>query len=77
MQEELVDAVCEFLEAAVHVYLFARGLYSRDLFERQRLYGIDVRKARHPELCAYIASVIANLRVSCLRLRAQSKDVHE
>lgn len=62
----LIDAICEFLEAAVHTVLRARGVYSADLFERQRLYGIAVSKARHPELCGYIASVIANLKVGAV-----------
>lgn len=58
----LIDALCEFLEAAVHTVLRARGLYSADLFESQRLYGIAVSKARHPELSNYIASAVANLK---------------
>ena len=59
----LVDALCEFLEAAVHTVLRARGPYGPELFERQRLYGVAVARARHPGLGAYISSVIANLKV--------------
>lgn len=58
----LIDALCEFLEAAVHTVLRARGPYAPELFERQRLYGIAVSRARHPELSGYIASVITNLK---------------
>lgn len=47
----------------MHAVLRARRLYSSDLFERTRLYGIETSRARHPELCAYIASVIANVKV--------------
>ncbi len=61
----LVDALLEFLEAFIHQVLFVREIYSPELFERQRLYGIAVRRARHPELAAYIASAVAGLRVSC------------
>ncbi|KAI8469671.1 MAG: DNA-binding protein [Monoraphidium minutum] len=58
----LIDALCEFLEAAVHTVLRARRAYGPDLFERTRLYGVAVSRARHPGLCTYIASVIANLK---------------
>ncbi|KAL4436143.1 hypothetical protein ABPG77_005591 [Micractinium sp. CCAP 211/92] len=58
----LVDALLEFLEAFIHQVLFVREIYSPELFERQRLYGIAVRRARHPELAAYIASAVAGLR---------------
>ena len=58
----LVDALCEFLEAAVHVSLRARGPYAPELFERRRLYGVSVARARHPELCAYIASAVGAAR---------------
>ncbi len=67
---ELVDALCEFLEAAVHAVLAARGLYSNELFERHRIYSIFVQKARHPELCAYISSVLTNLKVRCAQQHA-------
>ncbi|KIZ00227.1 Mitotic spindle assembly checkpoint protein MAD2B [Monoraphidium neglectum] len=58
----LVDALCEFLEAAVHAVLRARGLYPPELFERARLYGVAVSKARHPGLCGYIASTISHIK---------------
>jgi hypothetical protein len=64
VHERLVDAICEFLEAATHTVLLASGLYSAELFQRQRLYGIPTSKARHPELCAYITSVLLHLKVS-------------
>jgi len=59
----LVEVLLEFLEALVHQVLFVRELYSPQLFERQRLYGIAVRRARHPDLAAYIASAVAGLKV--------------
>ena len=59
----LVDVLLEFFEALVHQILFERGLYAPELFQRQRLYGIAVRRARHPNLAAYIAEAVAGLRV--------------
>ena len=64
----LVDTLLEFLEAFIHQVLFVRELYSPELFERQRLYGIAVRRARHPELAAYIADAVGGLRVSLTAL---------
>jgi hypothetical protein len=59
----LICSLAEFLEAAVHSALFTRQLYQGELFEKQRLYGIFVQKARHPGLCGYISDVITNLKV--------------
>jgi mitotic spindle assembly checkpoint protein MAD2B len=64
-----VDVLLEFIEAVIHQVLFVRELYSADLFERRRLYGIAVRRARHPELCDYISEVVASLKV-----RSQQKE---
>lgn len=62
-RDSLVDVLLEFLEALVHQVLFVRELYAPELFERQRLYGIAVRRSRHPDLNAYIADAVAGLRV--------------
>lgn len=62
-RDSLVDVLLEFLEALVHQVLFVRELYAHELFERQRLYGIAVRRSRHPDLNAYIADAVAGLRV--------------
>jgi hypothetical protein len=61
--DSLVDVLLEFLEALVHQILFVRELYSPELFERQRLYGIAVRRSRHPELNSYISEAVAGLKV--------------
>lgn len=62
-RDSLVDLLLEFLEALVHQVLFVREVYSPELFERQRLYGIAVRRSRHPDLNAYIADAVAGLKV--------------
>jgi hypothetical protein len=64
----MADALLEFLEAAVHTVLHARGLYPPELFERRRLYGSCLcPRARHPGVCAYVASALAALRAPLLR----------
>ena len=60
----LVDVCLEFLEAFIHQVLYQREVYSTGLFQRQRLYGIVIWKARHSELCEYIHDVITGLKVS-------------
>ena len=64
-RDSLVDVLLEFLEALVHQVLFVRELYAPELFERKRLYGIAVRRARHPDLATYISDAVAGLRVGC------------
>lgn len=68
-RDSLVDVLLEFLEALVHQVLFVRELYAAELFQRQRLYGIAVRRSRHPELNAYISGVVGGLRVGAVRSR--------
>lgn len=51
-----------FVEATVHEILHQRGVYSSELFTRHRLYGIMVRKARHPQLNDHIHSVVQSLQ---------------
>lgn len=62
-ENELVAAVVEFLEAAVHTVLKARSVYSPSLFDNRRLYGVTVSQCRHPGVCSYIATVLGNLKV--------------
>jgi hypothetical protein len=68
----LADAFCEFIEAAIYTALQARGVYPADVFQRQRLYGIQVCKPRHPAIHGYVGSVLQQAKVvnaSLLRCR--------
>jgi mitotic spindle assembly checkpoint protein MAD2B len=60
----VVDLLLEFLEAFVHQVLCLRHLYSPELFERKRIYGVAVRRSRHPDLNDYIHEVVSSLKVS-------------
>ena len=53
----------EFAAAYVHQLLYARGVYSKELFKRHRLYGTVAWKSRHPELNTYIAQATSSLQV--------------
>ena len=58
-----LSVITEYLEAFVHQVLFHRGLYAADLFVRHRLYGIAVRKARHPQLNNYVLLAVESVKV--------------
>lgn len=60
---DLTALFIEFLEAAVHTTLYSRNLYSKDLFEKTRIYSVFVRHSRHPQLNTYISEAITRLRV--------------
>jgi len=62
-EAQCLEILLEFLEVFVHQVLTVRKLYSADVFERQRLYGIAVKRARHPELVNYIRETILSLKV--------------
>ncbi|XP_002968014.2 DNA polymerase zeta processivity subunit isoform X2 [Selaginella moellendorffii] len=53
--------LCEFLEAAVHLLLSIRGLYSPEVFERRRYMNCLIHWARHPGLQQYIHNVVYSL----------------
>ena len=59
---QAIGTICEFVEALIHQVLHLRKVYSADLFERQRLYGISVLRSRHPELNDYIRNVVDSLQ---------------
>jgi hypothetical protein len=62
--EELVSVLLQFLEVAVHTAVYASNLYTKDAFERCRIFSTFTRRSRHPELNSYISSTINRLRVS-------------
>ena len=57
-----LDVITEFLEAATHHTLHARGVYPKELFEARAFYGARVQKSRHPDLDAYVADAVHALR---------------
>ncbi|KAG6613591.1 Mitotic spindle assembly checkpoint protein MAD2B [Phytophthora cinnamomi] len=65
--ETLTDLVLEFLEAAVHEFLFAWQVYPKESFEQRVLYDVPIHMSRHPLLCEYIHSMLAGCRAWLLR----------
>ena len=51
-------ALLDFLEVAIHQYLFVRRVYPATLFDRRRLFAMPVLMSRHPALSAYIARAL-------------------
>ncbi|BDA46150.1 probable mitotic spindle assembly checkpoint protein MAD2B [Coccomyxa sp. Obi] len=60
--QDIESCLCDFIEATVHEVLHLRGIYSAELFQRQRLFNIAVRKSRHPKLTDYIHGVVQSIR---------------
>ncbi|KAI8347125.1 DNA-binding protein [Mortierella sp. GBAus27b] len=59
----VADVLCEFLEVAIHMILFVRGIYPPELFESTQKYGCPIKTARHPALISYIQQVVRSIRV--------------
>lgn len=57
-----VDVFLEIAEAVVHAILGSRGVYPKASFEIRQMFGAPVYTSRHPEVCVYVSTVIANLR---------------
>lgn len=62
VQKEVAAVLVEFFEAAVHTAIWARKLYDPEVFERAKIHNTFIRKARHPQLISYIASVASRLK---------------
>lgn len=63
MSDDWAELLLEFIEALVHQIVCLREVYRADVFERQRLYGVAVKRSRHPLLNEYIHEVVAGLKV--------------
>ncbi|XP_004365102.2 mitotic arrest defective protein 2B [Capsaspora owczarzaki ATCC 30864] len=57
-----VDILCDFLEVAIHMILYARQLYPMESFERRKKFNVPVYMNRHPELNRYILDIVSSLR---------------
>lgn len=65
--DQIADILLEFIEAFFHQVIYVRQLYSHQIFEKTRLYGIVIQRARHPELHKYIHDIIADLKLSLVQ----------
>ncbi|CEG50081.1 mitotic spindle assembly checkpoint protein mad2b [Plasmopara halstedii] len=66
-KETLTDPVLEFLEAAIHEFLFSWLVYPKESFEQRVLYDIPIHMSRHPLLCEYIHSMLNGCRTWLLQ----------
>ncbi|KAF9376510.1 MAD2 mitotic arrest deficient-like 2 [Podila verticillata] len=58
----LPDVLSEFLEVAIHMILFVRGIYPPELFESTQKYSCPLKTARHPDLVSYIQHIVQGIR---------------
>ncbi|KAJ3271702.1 MAD2 mitotic arrest deficient-like 2 [Terramyces sp. JEL0728] len=61
-QEETLDIIIEFVEAAIHFILYIRNVYPAELFDTVKLYGVPTKQARHPELVGYIQDLLDTIK---------------
>ena len=64
---EAVDTALQLIEVCVHCALRARGVYPAAAFEPRRAWGVTAWQARHPAVCAAVASALAAARPLLLR----------
>jgi hypothetical protein len=62
MSSSLSDVLLEFLEAATHCLIYARGVYPKAIFDRRTIYGLVVHWSRHPEVNKYIQDVLSQTK---------------
>ncbi|PPQ63792.1 hypothetical protein CVT24_004334 [Panaeolus cyanescens] len=55
---ELVHAIAEFIEVAIHTILYVRQVYPADIFVRRKKYNTAVYQSRHPALNEYITGAV-------------------
>lgn len=62
----VVDAFTKFLTVATHQILHARNIYPAKTFIRAKDYGLAVYQSRHPDVCKFINSEIADIHQKIL-----------
>lgn len=60
-EQDILNAIVEFVQAAVHSVLYYRSIYPRESFERCRLYGIVVYRNRHPDVVRYVEESVQHI----------------
>ncbi|KAF9162264.1 MAD2 mitotic arrest deficient-like 2 [Mortierella sp. AD011] len=63
----VADVLSEFLEVAIHMILFVRGIYPPELFESTQKYSCPIKTARHPGLISYIQQIVQSIRSELLK----------
>jgi mitotic spindle assembly checkpoint protein MAD2B len=60
--EELLSEFCTFLEISIHLILFNRQLYPRELFEKKIEFGLSVQYCNHPSVVNFVKSAIESIK---------------
>ncbi|KAG0369772.1 MAD2 mitotic arrest deficient-like 2 [Gamsiella multidivaricata] len=71
----LADVMSEFLEVAIHLILFVRGIYPPELFESTQKYGCPLKTARHPGLVSYIQQIVRSIRMELHKVDPTGKAI--
>ncbi|TGZ71408.1 hypothetical protein CRM22_002669 [Opisthorchis felineus] len=56
------DPLCDFVESAIHLYLYQRGVYPRCSFSDFSIFGIQIQFCNNPDVKKYIFDCVESLR---------------
>jgi hypothetical protein len=59
---DVVDFVLLALKAATHHVLWMREVYPRHLFHSERVFDTYTQACRHPDVRAYVSSIVESLK---------------
>lgn len=57
-----VEILLEFLEVAFNHILFFRKIYPKEVFVKQKIYGVPIYVSEHPELNEYLSNVLIAIK---------------
>lgn len=61
-EDDVIDRYLEFVEVAMHQYIYSQYLYPKSVWETRRKYHVPVKMSRWPALNVYIYESINSLR---------------
>lgn len=70
--EELLSEFCIFVETSIHLILFNRQLYPKELFEKKTEFGLSIQYCNHPSVINFVKGAIESIK-PLLKLNAIEK----
>nr|CCA15574.1 conserved hypothetical protein [Albugo laibachii Nc14] len=61
-RDRWTDIILQFLEVALHEFLYVWKVYPEDAFELRSMYRLPVHMCRHPQLSDYLFSILIGCR---------------
>ncbi|KAL0590131.1 hypothetical protein ABG067_001771 [Albugo candida] len=61
-QDKWTEIILQFMEVALHEFLYVWKVYPEDAFELRSMYQLPVHMCRHPQLSNYLFSILTGCR---------------